>query len=392
MKRRLMTMVLGLALLACCGRAPVSTPGDAGRPGQSPTTSSGASATPAHEAPRSATVTMSGDLLWHDTLWTGPAADAVRNHTGTEFDFAPLFAGMRPVFAGADFAICHEEVPFAAPGGPYLGYPEFSAPPAIGKAIAAAGWDACTTSSNHSIDHGFAGLKRTLDTLDAAKVLHTGTFRSPAERNTPMIYTTAAGVRIALVSGTYGTNDIPLPQGKQWSVAMLDADDMIARAKAAKDAGADIVLAAMHGGEEYDSTPNDQQVEVAKKLTASAYVDLVYGHHVHVVQPWTKINGKWVAYGLGNLIAQHKTNLPRTYEGVTARFTFTQGSDGKYTVSKAEYIPTYISHWTPARSARVYHVKTALANGEGELDRMRIALARTRATVTRYHPAGLIES
>ncbi len=64
------------------------------------------------------------------------------------------------------------------------------------------------------------------------------------------------------------------------------------------------------------------------------------GHHAHVVQPIEQMHGKWVAYGLGNHIAQQ--TRPVTYDSVIARFTFTRGPDGRYTVSTAEAIPTHI--------------------------------------------------
>ncbi len=397
--RKLVPLVLASCLLvAGCARPndpQTSEPSPRGTVPSTVSTSAGTptpSETPTSAAPRVVTTTMNGDLLWHDTLWKGPAEDAERNNTGTEFDFRPLWAELKPVIAGADFSICHEEVPFAKQGGPYTGYPMFKAPPAVAKMVKETGWDACTTSSNHSLDAGWTGLVRTVDEFQKAGVLTTGTFRSAAERAKPMIYTTASGVKIALVSGTYDTNGIPLPEGRPWSVAMWDVDDMIARAKVARQAGADIVMAVLHGGEEYSSTESAEQRERAQKLTASPYVDLVYGHHVHVVQPWTKMNGKWVVYGLGNLIAQHKKVVVRGYEGVTARFTWTEQPDGTFKVSKAEYIPTIVSDYSPSKSARVYIVSKALKEGKYNRTRLLAAQERTRKVVRMYSPPGLIEA
>jgi hypothetical protein len=59
-----------------------------------------------------------------------------------------------------------------------------------------------------------------------------------------------------------------------------------------------------------------------------------------VVQPFEQVNGKWVAYGLGNHIAEQE--LSATYDSVIARFTFTRGPGGRYVVSTAEAIPTHI--------------------------------------------------
>ena len=101
---------------------------------------------------------MGGDLLWHDTVWQSAAAEA---RGGAAYDFDPMFADVRPLIAGADLALCHAEVPFAAPGGPLQSYPVFAAPPEIAPWIASMGWDACTTASNHALDQGFDGLVRT---------------------------------------------------------------------------------------------------------------------------------------------------------------------------------------------------------------------------------------
>src|SRR4029450_5977518 len=80
----------------------------------------------------SVTVVMNGDLLWHNTLWYGARQDAQRRGHGG-YDFAPLLAGMKPVIASADLAICHEEVPLAESGGPYRNFPLFAVPPQVAK-------------------------------------------------------------------------------------------------------------------------------------------------------------------------------------------------------------------------------------------------------------------
>ena len=86
-------------------------------------------------------------------------------------------------------------------------------------------------------------------------------------------------------------------------------------------------------------------------------------HHPHVVQPWTIVNKKWVLYGVGNTVAQQEAN--RTYEGATGRFTFTRVGNGRFTVSKAEYIPTLVTLYRPGRPARLYHVSAKLKTANG---------------------------
>ena len=77
-------------------------------------------------------------------------------------------------------------------------------------------------------------------------------------------------------------------------------------------------------------------------MLASPDVDLVLGHHAHVVQPFEQIAGEWAAYGLGNHIAEHATRGYPTEDSVMARFTFTRGADGRFAVSRAEAVPLKI--------------------------------------------------
>lgn len=335
---------------------------------------------PAAARARSASIVLSGDLLWHDTVWMSAAEDHRRTGRGRRLDLDPMFGALRPVVAGADVAVCHEEVPFAGPGEPWRSYPVFAAPPEIAGWIATMGWDACVTASNHSIDQGYDGLVRTADLLGAAGVRHVGTFRSPAERRRPVIVTTDDGVRVGLVAGTYGLNGFTLPDDKQWAVSSWDTDQLLAQARRARRAGADVVVVKLHAGDEYSPLPNTEQIARVRRLTASPHVDLVVGDHAHVVQPITRVNGKWVVYGMGNMVAQQETSRPRTYEGITVRFTFTERVDG-FRVTRAEYLPTMWSHYAAGRPIRILRVVRMLARDAGDTARLREVRREVRAAV-----------
>jgi hypothetical protein len=335
--------------------------------------------------PRRFSLVAGGDLLWHDTVWQSAHADALRLGLRRRFDFDPMFAAMKPIVRSADVAICHEEVPFAADDRHLASYPVFAAPPEVARWIASMGWDACTTDSNHSIDQGFAGLVRTDTLLRRAGVRPVGTFRTPAERRRPVIVTTAQGVKVGIVGGTYSLNGFSLPPGQRWAVSMWDADNLVAQARAAKEAGADIVLVQYHGGTEYSRLPNAEQVALVRRLTASPYVDLVFAEHAHVVQPITRVNGTWVVYGMGNMVAQSSSGLPRAYEGISVRFTFTQTSRG-FHVTRAAYLPTTWNVYSAGHPIRVRPVRASLARGVGDEPRLREALRMTRIAVHGLSP------
>jgi poly-gamma-glutamate synthesis protein (capsule biosynthesis protein) len=336
---------------------------------------------------RTVSVLMSGDLLWHDTVWESAHEDAVSRGEKQRFDFDPMLAAMKPIVQRADIAICHEEVPFAADDEHLSSYPVFAAPPEVAPWIASMGWDACTTDSNHSIDQGVSGLVRTATLLEKAGVRHVGTFRSPAERRKPVILTTDEGVKVGIVGGTYSLNGFTLPPAQGWAVSMWDADNLIAQAKAAKAAGADIVLVQYHGGDEYSRLPNAQQVALVRRLTASPAVDLVFAEHAHVVQPITRVNGKWVVYGMGNMVGQSDTAYPRAYEGISVRFTFRDTGHG-FHVTRASYIPTWWNHYSPGHPIRVRPVLSALRHGVGDRARLLEARRMTRLAVDGLAPPG----
>jgi poly-gamma-glutamate capsule biosynthesis protein CapA/YwtB (metallophosphatase superfamily) len=271
------------------------------------------------------------------------AAAAGQAH-GTGYDFSGVFAPVAPIISAADLAICHLETPLAPPGGPFEGYPTFDVQPQIAAALAGAGYDDCSTASNHSMDAGFPGLVRTLDILDVAGLGHTGTYRTASDSQTPHIMT-IHGVKVADLAFTYGLNGIPEPADQKWAVDDFDptvpqVDGILAAAHRARQAGAQIVIASVHCCTEYTADPTAAQVAIASALLASPDVDLVVGHHAHVVQPFERIGGKWVAYGLGNQIAEQTPQATR--DSVIARFTFIRGPDGSYTVRTAEAIPTAI--------------------------------------------------
>lgn len=382
----LVVSALSAVLLAGCTED-AAEPG----PGPDPTTQSDAAPdgdeatdetpdeTPETDEPeplRTFTMAVSGDVLPHTGVWESAEQDAAaRGKNG--YDFRPMFASMKPAYTGVDLAVCHMETPLASPDGPFLNYPVFSSPPQILPALRWAGVDACTTASNHSVDQGFEGVVRTLDQMDDEGIEHTGTARTRKEARTPLILD-VAGVRVGLLSYTYSTNGLPVDSDKPWSVNLIDTDAIIAEAQRAREAGAETVVVALHDGLEYQVTPSDSQLQLYDELTASPEIDLVYGHHAHVVQPFDVVNGEWVAYGLGNFVAQQLTSQPETYRGMTARFEFAEQEDGSFVVQPPTFVPTMI---TMSEPMRVLDVRSALADPQtdpGLLPELRTTLTEVK--------------
>ncbi|UGY90752.1 CapA family protein [Streptomyces gobiensis] len=333
----------GAALLAAALLTTVT--GCGGSSPEDPATEQGAPkrGTPvARAAPaKGFTLVATGDILPHDSIIQQARADA---GGGDSYDFRRMLAGAKPVVSKADLAICHMETVYGPDGGPFTGYPAFKTPPHIAQAIKDTGYHSCSTASNHTLDAGAAGVSRTLSAMDKAGLKHAGSARSAAERTRPAMLE-AGDAQVAQLAYTYGTNGIPVAADKPWIVNLIDPDQIIKDARAARRAGADVVVVSMHWGTEWQEAPNRQQLKVARELTAARTdgrrdIDLILGTHAHVPQAYEKVNGTWVVYGMGDQIAG-VMNDPRGSMGSAVRFTFAPPArdDEAWTVRKAEFIP-----------------------------------------------------
>jgi poly-gamma-glutamate synthesis protein (capsule biosynthesis protein) len=242
------------------------------------------------------TMAFVGDILPHSPL----VARAQRNDEG----FSPMFDDIAPLISAADLAICHLETPIAPEGESLSTFPLFGVPATITEAIAKAGFDRCSTASNHTYDRGVKGIDETINALLVNDVAQSGMARTPSEIE-PQTFS-VKGVTLSHLSYTFSYNGLALPQDQEWRSALIDTDRILRDAKTARQLGAEVVIVSMHWGNEMSHQLNSQQISVADALTKSGDVDLIVGHHAHVVQPIEKVNSVWVMYGMGNVLS----NLP----------------------------------------------------------------------------------
>jgi hypothetical protein len=313
---------------------PASSSASPGSPSPSPTPSP----TPP-PPPKPISVAFTGDILLHAPVFDQAAVDG--RATGLTFDFRPMFTQVKPLLSAADLAICHQETALTATDVGLSGYPVFNSPHEIVNAIADAGYDGCSTASNHSYDHGAQGVADTIAALDSVHVEHAGTAISAATR-VPEIQT-VRGVKIALLDYTYGLNGFVLPAAQPYLVNLINVPQILADAKAAKLAGAQIVIVQMHWGNEYVATPSPEQRTEATQILASPYVDAIVGGHVHVIQPVESIGGKYVVYGIGNFLSNQSGECcpVSSQDGVIVTLHF-KDTAGKWSVNNITYTPTYV--------------------------------------------------
>lgn len=140
---------------------------------------------------------------------------------------------------------------------------------------------------------------------------------------------------------------------RPWVVNLIDRERIVADARAARRAGADVVVVSLHWGTEWQDAPDAQQLSLGEELTEAATggrsdIDLILGTHAHVPQAYEKVNGTWVVYGMGDQVAGAMRNHsgafdPRGNQGTLARFTFAPPvrAGDRWTVSEAEFVPQW---------------------------------------------------
>ena len=295
---------------------------------------------------------VNGDLLFHPNLWKHFAGANTAATDGTAFDFTPLFETMKPYIQASDIAVCEFETPIAKRGGPYTGYPVFNVPPEVADAAASVGYTACTHATNHSWDQGADGIARLWDTLASKGIAQTGSYKTEEDSTKPLVIDSpTGGGKLGLVTGTVSLNGMTADH--DWQVDRLreagdpqhqsDIDRAIAKAKAAREQGADVVAMAMHSVQEYIDYADSWQVSEAHELADTGAFDVIYGAGCHCAQPIENYNGTWIIYGLGNTVT---VSAPASRivnnQGVTARIQFAgrKGVAGAWRVSRIDWVPT----------------------------------------------------
>jgi poly-gamma-glutamate synthesis protein (capsule biosynthesis protein) len=286
------------------------------------------------------TVAVSGDFLIHAPVWQRAAANA----GGRGYDFRPMLASIRPYIRGADLALCHVETPLTR--APPRGYPVFNTPPALARAIAWAGHDACDTASNHTLDRGQPGIDETISVLRRAGLGQTGSARSAAGARR-IVMLRAKGVRVAYLAYTAVSNGQVQPH--PWSVNRASAGRILRDARRARRAGADAVIVNVHWGEEYRSRPSASQVALARRLVRSPAITAIAGQHVHVVQPVRRVRGRLVVFGEGNLLSNQTPACcaPGAQDGLIALLRLEVrprggGRAARARLARVDYVPTWV--------------------------------------------------
>ena len=274
-----------------------------------------------------------GDALLHNGVYMDAATGKIGSDGYQIYDFTEMFTYIKPIIEKYDLRFYNQETII---GGKNLGlsnYPLFNSPDEIGSDLVnKIGFNLVNTATNHTLDKGTTGALYSANFWDKQEnALMVGTSSSVEKRNT-VVTKEINGITYALLGYTYGTNGIPIPSGYEYLV------NLYSDAQAKKDIEAvrdkvDVVMVSMHWGVEYTHTPTEEQKRQASYL-ASLGVDVIIGHHPHVIQPIQYIDNTLVIYSLGNFISAQDGNQKRV--GMIAGFDINKTVENGETTIKIE--------------------------------------------------------
>jgi len=280
--------------------------------------------------PFSLTLLATGDNLFHETI--------IRYYRQSEsYDFTPVYSHIKSLVENSDLAFINQETVMAGEEYGYSGYPTFNTPQSLAKTLADTGFDIVNQANNHAMDMGRTGLNATLDLWDTIQGITVIGARKAGEHHRLI---TKNNITLGFLSYTYGLNGIPLPANNPNLVSLINRNTMAKEIDALRPL-CDFLIVSMHWGDEYRLLePGKDQIDLAEFL-ALHNVDLIIGHHPHVVQRVEKLprpDGKETLcfYSLGNFASNQREK--EMVLGAMMLVTFTKEGE-ELSISDSGVIP-----------------------------------------------------
>jgi len=303
----------------------------------------------APEMPRRYSLTMAaaGDNLFHITLINSSLVNG-------EYNFFPIYSRVREIIRGADIAFINQETVMAGESFGHSGYPNFNSPQSLAPVLSDTGFDVINIANNHTMDMGRAGILATLDYLDTFEEFTVIGARKEGE-SARLI--TQNNITFGFLSYTYGLNGYSVPRDNPNLISLINREKMTQEINALRSL-CDFLIVSMHWGAEYLPEPDRSQTDLAMFL-AELNVDLVIGHHPHVLQRAETIvleDGRktLVFYSIGNFVS-HQSEKERVIGAIAViTFTLEESPQPRAEISDYGIIPVVTHYETNFTNTRIY--------------------------------------
>ena len=197
-------------------------------------------------------------------------------------------------------------------------------------------------ANNHVCDYGIGGMNDTLTYIKDAGITPIGAGNSEDEAHQAVVKD-VNGRKITILNymdannfAEYPYEMLPYANGSNPGYSAYDYED--AQKQISENNDSDLIIAYLHFGNEYSTSPNDDQVKIAHELIDLG-ADVVVGCHPHVTQGIEMYNGKPIFYSLGDYIFE--LSNPATLPAYVVEIDLVDDK-GECTV-----YPVYISGYLP---------------------------------------------
>ena len=295
-----------------------------------------------------------GDVMVHQSVKNSArVADDHGPDGGNNRGWNNMFEDVADVMHVADVSFANLETPLveATTSDPWFlssgQFPLFKAPPELAAALKWANFHVVSVANNHSLDQGEKGIASTLDAVRKAGLIPIGAGHTRELAEGPELLR-VRGVNIGFLGAT-GFLNIPTKfDSDEPQVAVLTEASLPAFCQRARElkARVDLVVMSIHWGEEEMDRPREQETRFARAL-CDAGVDVILGHHPHVLQPIEVFDAKdgrrcVIAYSLGNFVTGNPKVTWRN--GAIVIVEAARGPDGHVCLTTYGYVPTWCTN------------------------------------------------
>ena len=243
-----------------------------------------------------------------------------------------FFENVRDIFEADDMTIVNLEGPLTTSeqmreGQTYC----IKGDPAYAHLLTLGDIEAVSFANNHRLDYGEQGSRDTVAALEQEGIVYAydknvGIYEIPDSA-------AAHGGERNLKIGIISVNEV------EWGA---QAEKLIQNnIEVLREQNVDLILACCHWGIEKDNYPENYQQQLGRKCIDWG-VDLVIGHHPHVLQGIEEYKGRYIIYSLANFCFGANRN-PEDKDTMIFQQTFTFENGEKVEDQNARIIPCMVS-------------------------------------------------
>lgn len=207
--------------------------------------------------------------------------------------------------------------------------------------------EAVNVANNHFLDYGYTGADHTVRTLDEAGLPWFGT----TQRTDKTWVMEKDGIKVGFVG----------MERSFWYYK--HRNHLRAQVEALRAEGCQVIIGTMHGGVEYRKRHLRDQKDFAYAMLDYG-VDIVIGHHPHVLQGIEVVDGRTICYSIGNFVFGGNAAIRAPYTALF-QFTLSFSEENEYLGHQLNIIPAL-----PSGERDFNNYQPVLATGDDALAAM----------------------